>query len=172
MPAMQNLYSQLLRSVMAMVIMPSLLTTTIVQTASAQSPVLAPNAPSDRPALQSSKQKFERAIAPYVAKAKAGYPGAKQRFLKGLPKGESFFLTILLNDTNGTEEQIFVAVKGIEGDQVSGRVWSKIMAVKGYRFGDPITFAESRMLDWLITKPDGTEEGNFVGKFLDTYSGH
>jgi hypothetical protein len=22
---------------------------------------------------------------------------------------------------------------------------------------------------WLITKPDGTEEGNFVGKGMDTY---
>ena len=25
------------------------------------------------------------------------------------------------------------------------------------------------VLDWTISKPDGTEEGNFVGKFLDTY---
>ena len=28
---------------------------------------------------------------------------------------------------------------------------------------------ESDVLDWTISKPDGTEEGNFVGKFLDTY---
>lgn len=33
-----------------------------------------------------------------------------------------------------------------------------------------MTFPETDMLDWPITRPDGTEEGNFVGKFLDTYS--
>jgi hypothetical protein len=27
----------------------------------------------------------------------------------------------------------------------------------------------SALLDWLITRPDGTEEGNVVGKFIDTY---
>jgi hypothetical protein len=29
--------------------------------------------------------------------------------------------------------------------------------------------SEAELLDWLITKPDGSEEGNVVGKFLDTY---
>jgi hypothetical protein len=35
--------------------------------------------------------------------------------------------------------------------------------------GDRYATAETELLDWLITKPDGTEEGNVVGKFLDTY---
>jgi hypothetical protein len=26
---------------------------------------------------------------------------------------------------------------------------------------------EPVLIDWLITKPDGSEEGNVVGKFLD-----
>ena len=28
---------------------------------------------------------------------------------------------------------------------------------------------ELEVLDWTVSKPDGTEDGNFVGKFLDTY---
>ena len=31
-----------------------------------------------------------------------------------------------------------------------------------------IEFNEKDILDWLIAKPDGSEEGNFIGKFLDT----
>ena len=30
--------------------------------------------------------------------------------------------------------------------------------------------AESDLLDWVIRKPYGSEEGNVVGKFLDTYN--
>jgi len=41
--------------------------------------------------------------------------------------------------------------------------------VTGYKHGDTYSFPEADLLDWTISKPDGTEEGNFVGKFLDTY---
>ena len=35
--------------------------------------------------------------------------------------------------------------------------------------GDPYTFPEGELVDWLITHPDGSEEGNVVGKFLDEW---
>jgi hypothetical protein len=41
--------------------------------------------------------------------------------------------------------------------------------VKGYRLRNRHAVPERDLLDWLITRPDGTEEGNVVGKFLDTY---
>jgi hypothetical protein len=41
--------------------------------------------------------------------------------------------------------------------------------VHGYSLGDRYAFPESELRDWLITRPDGTEEGNFVGRFLDSY---
>jgi hypothetical protein len=40
--------------------------------------------------------------------------------------------------------------------------------VKGYKHGDEYKFPESEVLDWTISKPDGTEEGNFIGKFFDS----
>ena len=39
----------------------------------------------------------------------------------------------------------------------------------GYHLGDDYKFPESDLRDWMIAKPDGTEEGNVVGKFLDSY---
>ena len=41
--------------------------------------------------------------------------------------------------------------------------------MSGYRGGDAYSFPETDLIDWTISKPDGTEEGNFVGNFLDSY---
>ena len=93
---------------------------------------------------------------------------ARARFLSGLPKGELFLVTTPLRDNNYAEV-VFVLVDRIEGTQIVGRIASRINLVKGFRNGDAYQLAESDILDWTITKPDGSEEGNFVGKFLDTY---
>jgi len=136
----------------------------------AADPLLAPNAPKDQPFQQESTSQVDRAIAPYVAQARASYPQAKQRFLEGLPKGQHFFLTTRLKDRKDNVEQVFVAVQSIHDGQVRGKIWSDVMRAEGFRHGDAYSFPESDMIDWLITKPDGSEEGNFVGKFLDTYN--
>ena len=134
-------------------------------------PELAPNPPGDKPGSMRQKQiaNFERAIAPYVAKARATYPEAKQRFLAGLPPGQAFFLTTRLHDKDGKWEQVFIGVERIKDGSVTGTISNDLFTVKEFRRGQRYTFPESELLDWLITKPDGTEEGNFVGKFLDTY---
>lgn len=139
--------------------------------AHAQEPVLAPNAPKDRPVAAEAREKFVRSIAPHIARARSTYPQAKKRFLKGLPEGESFFITTRLQGADGSFEQVFIAVQSIRDGQVTGRIWSEIHVVKGYKYKDPYSFPEEHLVDWLITKPDGSEEGNFVGKFLDTYKG-
>jgi len=136
----------------------------------AADPLLSPNAPKDKPVNTDSVDKLKKAIAPYVAKAKASYPQAKQRFLSGLPKGQYFFLTTPIRDKRGYEENVFVAVRSIRDGIVVGRIWNDVRLVQGYKNGDDYSFPESALIDWLITKPDGTEEGNFVGNFLDTYN--
>jgi len=132
---------------------------------------LAPNAPIDQPkAVKSAEvRKFEEAINPYVKKARKTYPDAKRRFLAGLPSGQVFFLSTRLSDSTGRWEQVFIEVKEINGGKVKGLIASEIESVSGYAHGDSYTFPESELIDWTISKSDGTEEGNFVGKFLDTY---
>ncbi len=133
----------------------------------AADPVLSPNAPPDRPIRNNLSENFEKAIAPYVAHAKATYPQAKERFLAGLPKGQAFFLTTRLADKNNHFEQVFIAVQEIKNGVVKGKIWSDIERVEGFHHGDSYSFPEVAMLDWLITKADGSEEGNFVGKYMD-----
>jgi hypothetical protein len=108
-------------------------------------------------------------MQPYIAQARASWPQAKQRFLTGLPPRHTFFVTALIVDPSDRREQVFIAVDSIQGGKISGKIWNRVDIVHGYRLGDRYTFPESELRDWLITKPDGSEEGNYVGKFLDGY---
>lgn len=142
--------------------------------AHAQNPKLAPNAPRDQPVAATSQdagERLRRAIQPYVDSARATWPAAKSRFLAGLPTGQSFFAVTRLHDAAGRSEQVFVAVARIEGGRIYGRIWSRIQNVSGFQWGQPYDFPETELVDWLIAHPDGSEEGNFVGKFLDNYRG-
>jgi uncharacterized protein YegJ (DUF2314 family) len=133
---------------------------------------VAPNAPPDKPMQTSSQDevaRLEAAIKPYLEKAKQTYPAARQRFLAGLPPKHGFFLTTRLHDKEGHFEQTFIAVTEIKDGIVKGRIANELTTVTGYKQGDEYTFPESDILDWTITLPDGTEEGNFIGKFLDEY---
>jgi hypothetical protein len=139
---------------------------------SQEGPQLAPNAPRDRPVETAQRcvwNAMERAMRPYIAQARASWPQARQRYLAGLPPRHSFFVTTLLIDESDRREQVFVAVESIRDGRITGKIWNRVDIVRGYRLGDRYSFAERELRDWLITKPDGTEEGNFVGKFLESY---
>ena len=139
--------------------------------AHAQEPALSPDAPKDRPVTITAvdEASFQAAEAPYIAKARSTYLVAKAKFLSGLPKGEIFFVTTRLHDKNSRTEQVFVEVSSIQGDHILGHIASQLMVVKGFQNGQFYVFPESDLIDWLITHPDGSEEGNYVGKFLDSY---
>ena len=133
---------------------------------------VAPNAPKDNPvgaAMPCQWHAMVRAMAPYVAKARASYPAAKARFQAGLPERHTFFVTTRLTDRRGRIEQVFVVVDSIVGTEIRGRIWSPVGTVEGYALRQPYAFPESGLVDWMVSRPDGTEEGNVVGIFLDTY---
>ena len=112
---------------------------------------------------------YDRAIAPYIAKARATYPDAKKRFLAGLPHGYRFAVRLRLTDRDGKIEDAFIGVESIKGSSITGVIDSKLELVKSYKTGQRMTFNENKIDNWVIVRPDGTEEGNAVGKFLDTY---
>lgn len=131
------------------------------------------NAPIDKP-FQATKEQFveyNKAIAPHVAKARATYPAAKARFLAGLPPGYSFSVRVRLKDSNGRNEDSFLTVNKISGEKITGRLGS-VTLLRNYKTGQTISVKESEIDNWVIVRPDGTEEGNYVGKFLDHYKPH
>ncbi len=132
---------------------------------------VAPNAAKDQTIeiRRDETAKLNEAIKPYIELAKKSYDKAKDSFLKGLPTKQSFFITTRLHDKEGRYEQVFVAVSEIRASVIKGIIASDIQLVSGFKVGDKYSFPESDLIDWTISKPDGSEEGNFVGKFLDTY---
>jgi hypothetical protein len=115
---------------------------------------------------------YDRAIAPYVAKARASYPSAKKRYLAGLPSGYSFAVWIRLyqNDEKAREyrhEDVFVDVEQIKNGMIRGHISNNLDLLTNYKNGQSIEFPESNVRNRLILRPDGTEEGNDVGKFLE-----
>ncbi len=128
-------------------------------------PALSDNAPTDKPTAMNAA--VEKRVAEISSEAMKTYPDAKARYLKGLPSGEHFFVITTLTSP-GTKESVFVSVNGITEGKVAGTIASEIMNVTGYKAGDAYTLPEGAITDWLITKPDGSEEGNAVGKYLDT----
>lgn len=129
------------------------------------------NGPPDKPIAANSEQadKLDKAIEPHVKKAKETLPEAKKRYLAGLPKDQTFFVTIKLYDTSRKYEIVFVKVNSWKGNVVQGNLASDLTLIRGHSKNEKLSCDESEILDWTISKPDGTEEGNFVGKFLDTY---
>ena len=135
----------------------------------AQPPRAGSNAPKDEPVQASpgaEQEELERAIAPYIEQARKSYPDAKKRYLAGLPPGHRFSVVTKLHGP-GRMEAVFVTVTGIKGDQVTGRIDSDVRGVAGYKAGDSYTLSERDIVDWVIVRPDVSEEGNLVGKFLD-----
>ena len=40
-------------------------------------------------------------------------------------------------------------------------------AIRSDRRGQALSVAEADVVDWTIARPDGTEEGNWMGRFID-----
>ncbi len=130
---------------------------------------LAENAPQDKPVAGADMKKLDDAIAPYVAQARSTLPGIKQRFTKGLKQHEVLFVTIRLYGPDNKFEGVYLEVKTWKGTHISGLLATLPDLIKGHQIGEKIVAEEKDIYDWTISRPDGTEEGNFVGKFLDTH---
>ena len=118
---------------------------------------------------RATEDSMRAAIAPAIAEARRTYPDARRRFLAGLPPGRRFFVTTELRDSIGRHEQVFIAVDSLRSGRVFGRIANPVDLLTNYRMGQPYSLPEAELLDWMILQPDGSEEGNFVGKFLDSY---
>ena len=108
-----------------------------------------------------------KAVEGHVREARRTYPGARARFEKGLPKSHAFFVTTRIQGQAGRFEQAFVGVDSLRGTRVFGHIASG-MSLPGFRNGQLYELEEADVLDWTVSKPDGTEDGNFIGKYIDS----
>ena|SRR2546425_7775327 len=126
--------------------------------------------PPDRPFAADSVawDCLDRAMQPRIAEARRTLPAARRRVLDGLPAGYRFLVTTRVRDDSGHFEQVFVAVDSIRGDHLLGHLATDVELVQGYRSGQALDVLATEILDWTISGPSGIEEGNYVGRFLDS----
>lgn len=88
---------------------------------------------------------------------------ARQRFNRSLPAGDQLFVTATLLDDAANRVPQLVQVQSWQDGRVSGRLVGTNLP-EGNNHEE---FDEADVVDWLILHPDESEEGNYVGKFLD-----
>ena len=125
----------------------------------------------DKPGTLSAEKiaQFEEAIMPHVQEARSKLPKVKQRFQEGLDEGEMLYVVVRLPRSGGGFEQTYVVVKDWQGEDLLGAAPGQSVGLAAAPAGELVSFKEGSILDWVIVKPDGYEEGNFVGRFLEGY---
>ena len=101
-------------------------------------------------------------LMPKLIDAIATYPAAKKRFLRGLPPGQKFFVTVSAPNSRQPYDKSFVSlrVQSITGKNITGIVVRKFTPKSPYRIGQQVVISEHELGDWMIQKPDGSEEGH------------
>jgi uncharacterized protein YegJ (DUF2314 family) len=145
----------------------------VTASALAGAAALAADRPNTSPPVTAAE--LDKLAAPYVAQARATYPAAKKRFLAGLPRGYTFLVMFRFHEIRkrgGTTyggEDMLVEVQSIKNGRVYGRLANKPEVMKSIKRGDSVSRPESEIKNWIIEHPDGSEEGNAVGKNLERY---
>lgn len=127
------------------------------------------NAPVDDPMIFNSTKDgndFNARIAPLIVRARNTWPDAKARFLKN--RSILLFVSYKLVDQQKRAETVFVRVKSLAAGFITGAIASEIGIVSGYREGDELIIPENQIMDWTISLPDGREDGNLIGKYIDS----
>jgi uncharacterized protein YegJ (DUF2314 family) len=155
-------------TVVVLLLLPAVGTAAWAQQAATDKPILVTTAAEEGPVdAAQSMALFDQLIAKPMKEALRTLPQAKKRFQAGLKPGETFYLTTRVVDADGRFEQVFVQVKQWEDTYVQGTIANTLQTVRDYATGQTLEFTTNAVYDWTIVRADGSEEGNYVGKFLE-----
>lgn len=126
--------------------------------------------PKDKPfqTRGNETEKLEAAIKPLIEQARKSLAHTKERYEKGLPRGHVLMVTTRLHGQDGSFEQVFVKVDSWHEHSIDGTLASDVK-LRSHKIGEKLTVKEEDVIDWTILNPDGSEEGNVIGKFLDNW---
>ena len=116
-----------------------------------------------RPALT----RDETALANPVREALRTLPQAKKKFLAGLPIGDQFLLSVRVIATDTSFRQASARVLGWHGNTVQALLLPPADAAPKTE-PTPVSFPETAVVDWTLLRASGREEGNYVGRYIDT----
>ncbi|WP_201985121.1 hypothetical protein [Hymenobacter rubidus] len=107
------------------------------------------------------------ALADPVREALRTLPQAKKKFLAGLPSGDQFLLSVRVIATDTSFRQASARVLGWHGNTVQALLLPGPDAADKAK-PTPVSFPETAVVDWTLLRASGREEGNYVGRYIDT----
>ena len=95
-------------------------------------------------------------------------PEIKNNFIDGKYKSSDLYQVVILRDSIGLWEQVYMLVHSWQGDTVTATLASEMNVVKGYPYGSTFIYTEDKIKDWLLIHSDGKEEGNYIVKYFQS----
>ncbi|GAB3302717.1 hypothetical protein GCM10027348_29800 [Hymenobacter tenuis] len=103
-----------------------------------------------------------------LKEARRTLPQVRQRFQQGLPAGTRLYVTAKVLNEVATPEPVLILVDTWQQGLISGRIVRLAAAnSRSTSAVAPVELDETVVLDWTVIRPQGAEEGNYLGKFLD-----
>lgn len=140
---------------------------TIAQTAApAGPPVVLTAVPAAPTGIREKMARADSALAEPMQQARRTLSQARKRYVAGLPGGTQCLVMVRILASDTSFRQVQARVIGWHNGAVQALISPALTAaLTDLR---PVSFPEAAVLDWTFLAANGREEGNFVGKYLDT----
>jgi hypothetical protein len=137
-------------------------------TSSAQgpsAPVVLTDAPTAPAGLREKLVRADSALAEPLQQARRTLTQVRKRYTAGLANGEKCLVMVRVQASDTSFRQVQARVIGWR----NGAVQALISPTPKATVADlrPVSFPETAVLDWTILQPNGRQEGNFIGRYLD-----
>ncbi len=113
------------------------------------------------------KISHDEAILEASKLAKARLPELQKKFNKGLEPGFSLLLKAPFTTDSGGNEWMWIEVTAWNNTDITGVLQNKPYEVIGLVAGALVTANQEDIFDYMLSKPDGTYEGNETGKLME-----
>ena len=114
--------------------------------------------------------KLDSAMWPQIEEAKSTLKVVHKRWNKGLPKNSQLFVTVRLYNEKGEFEHVLGRVDKWVPNRLFVTIASVMAVSDKFKPGMSMAFEQTIVVDWKIVSADGSEEGNYVKKFLEEYT--
>lgn len=99
-------------------------------------------------------------------RAKAKIPELRKLFLAGLPLNTHLLIKFPFDSQDGQREWMWVEITKWKGDNIDGLLQNDPRFVMTLKAGQKVSKNINDMFDYILYKPDGSQEGNETGKII------
>ena len=99
-------------------------------------------------------------------RAKTKIPKLKKLFLDGLPLNSHLLIKFPFDNKDGEREWMWVEITKWKADIIDGLLQNEPRLIPTLKAGQKVSKNINDMFDYILFKPDGSQEGNETGKII------